>query len=116
MTRITLALLSALAIGGISLPVQASDWTAQGNPAHPSEAGPGPAANPIVGGGWAAVPTGEQGGSFDARHAAPLHGGGQNGIVSGEAGGGFDRATAVQLGVPDTAMRVPATVATVDRG
>lgn len=116
MTKITLALLSALAIGGISLPAQASDWTAQGNPAHPSEAGPGPAANPIVGGGWALAPTGEAGGSFDARYAAPLHGGGQSGIVSGEAAGSFDRATSVKLGVSENAMRVLAALAAVDRG
>jgi hypothetical protein len=114
MKTITLAFLSALAIGGITLPAQASDWTARGNPAHPSEAGPGPAANPIVGGGWAAAPTGEAGGSFDARYAAPIYGGGRSGIVTGEAGGSFDRTTAVQLGLADNAARVLAALAAAD--
>lgn len=116
MTKLTLAFLSALAIGGMTLPAYASGWTAQGNPAHPSEAGPGPAANPVVGGGWAVVPTGEQGGAFDARSATPIFGGGQRGIVTGEAGGSFDRATAVQLGVTRNAQRVLAALAAADRG
>jgi hypothetical protein len=116
MTKITLAFLSALAIGGVSLPAYAADWTAQGNPAHASEAGPGPATNPVVGGGWASVPTGENGGEFHARYATPIYGGGQRGIVTGEAGGSFDRATAVQLGASENSARVLAAVAAADRG
>jgi hypothetical protein len=115
MTKLTLAFLSALAIGGVTLPTYAADWTAQGNPANPSEAGPGPAANPLVGGGWAAVPTGEQGGEFHARYATPIYGGGQRGIVTGEAGGSFDRATAARLGVTGNAQQVLAALAAADR-
>ena len=116
MTKLTLAFLSALAIGGMTLPAFASGWTAQGNPAHPSEAGPGPATNPVVGGGWAAAPTGEQGGSFDARFATPIFGGGQRGIVTGEAGGSFSRDLAVRLGVPDNAENVLAALIAAARG
>jgi hypothetical protein len=47
MTKLSLARLSALAPAGVTVPAYASDWTAQGNPAHASEAGRGPASNPI---------------------------------------------------------------------
>ncbi len=57
----TLAFPSVLAIGGVTLPAQASSWTLWGNRAHPGETGSGPAVNPVVGGG-----------SFDRATAVPL--------------------------------------------
>ncbi|MFN6999211.1 hypothetical protein [Elioraea tepidiphila] len=116
MKTTTLAFLSVLAIGAVALPAHASDWTAQGNPAHPGEAGPGPAVNPVVGGGWAVVPTGEQGGGFDARYATPIYGGGQPVTVTAEAAGSFSRATAVRLGAPGEAQRALAALIAAERG
>jgi hypothetical protein len=104
MTRTTLALLSALALGGLALP------------AHASEGVPGPAANPAFGGGWAGPVTGEAGGGFDARTATPIYGGGQRGIVAGEAGGGFDRSLAVRLGATEAADGVLAALVAAARG
>ena len=99
MTRITLALLSALAIGGMSLPSHATDRqdgsTAAGISGHASEGAPGAATNPTFGGGWAGAATGEAGGGFDARYAMPISSGGQPVTVTGEAGGSFSRDLAV---------------------
>jgi hypothetical protein len=116
MTRTTLALLSALAVGGLALPAQAQDWTVGSLPAHASEGVPGAAANPAFGGGWAGQVTGEAGGSFDARYATPIYGGGQRGIVTGEAAGSFDRDLAVRLGVVDSAENVLAALIAAARG
>lgn len=102
MTRTTLALLSALAIGGFTMPSHAGagDWAVGGNLAHASEGVPGPAANPALGGGWDSAVTGEAGGSFDVRHAAPISSGGQPVTVTGEAGGSFARPLAALIAVP----------------
>jgi hypothetical protein len=115
MTRTTLALLSALALGGLTLPAQAQDWASGGNLAHASEGVPGPATNPAFGGGWNGQVTGEAGGGFDARTATPLYGGGQRGLVAGEAGGSFDRSLAVRLGAQESAERVLATLIAAQR-
>jgi hypothetical protein len=104
MTRTTLALLSALALGSLALP------------AHASEGVPGPATNPAFGGGWNGQVTGEAGGGFDARTATPLYGGGQRGLVAGEAGGSFDRSLAVRLGAGEAADDVLAALVAAARG
>jgi hypothetical protein len=116
MTRTTLALLSALAIGGVTLPAYAVDLAAGGVAAHASEGVPGPASNPSFGGGWAGAVTGEAGGSFDARYATPIYGGGQPATVTGEAGGSFSPDLAVRLGVPDNAENVLAALIAAARG
>lgn len=116
MTKITLALLSTLAIGALTLPVQAQDWATGGNLAHASEGVPGPAANPVVSGGWAGLVTGEAGGSFDPRYATPAYGSGQATIVAGESGGTFDRNLAVRLGVQEHLESVLAALVAATQG
>ncbi len=116
MKTTTLAVLSALAIGGVTLPAHAADPAIGGIDAHASEGVPGPAANPSFGGGWAGHVTGESGGSFDARYATPLYGRGQPITVTGEAGGGFARELAVRLGVQDDAARVLAALIAAQQG
>jgi hypothetical protein len=86
MTRITLAFLSALAFGGVTLP------------SHASEGVPSSVPGPTLSGGWADGATGEAGGAFDARLAVPAYGGGHAMTVTGEADGGFARDRAVRLG------------------
>lgn len=116
MTRTTLALLSALAIGGVTLPAYAVDLAAGGIAEYASEGVPGPASNPSFGGGWAGHVTGEAGGSFDARSATPIYGGGQPATVTGEAGGSFSRDLAVRLGAPNDAARALAALIAAERG
>jgi hypothetical protein len=116
MTKITLALLSAFAFGALTLPAQAQDWTSGGNLAHASEGVPGPAANPVFGGGWAGAATGEAGGSFDARYATPIYGGGRSVTVTGEDGGSFSRDLAARLGAHGNAERVLAALIAAQRG
>lgn len=95
MSRTTLALLSAVAIGGFTMPSYAGsgigDWAVGGNLAHASEGAPAPAANPSASGGWVGTVVGEAGGGFDARYAAPIYSGGHPVTVTGEAGGSFSR-------------------------
>ncbi|WP_439580098.1 hypothetical protein [Elioraea sp.] len=116
MTKTTLALLSALAIGGVTLPAHAVEPAAGGIATHASEGVPGPASNPSFGGGWVGQVTGEAGGSFDARYAAPIYAGGQPVTVTGEAGGSFSRDLAVRLGVQDNAQNVLAALIAAARG
>lgn len=116
MKTTTVALLSALAIGGVTLPAHASDIAVGGIHAHASEGVPGPAANPGFSGGWSSHVTGEAGGSFDARYATPLYGSGQPVSVTGEAGGSFSRDLAVRLGLQDDAARVLAALIAAQQG
>jgi hypothetical protein len=116
MTKTTLALLSALAIGGVTLPAYAAEPAFGGITEHASEGVPGPASNPSFGGGWAGAVTGEAGGGFDARYATPIYGGGQPVAVTGEAGGSFSRDLAVRLGVQGDAERVLAALIAAGRG
>lgn len=116
MTKTTLALLSALAIGGVTLPAYAAEPAVGGTAAHASEGVPGAASTPSFGGGWAGAVSGEAGGAFDARHAAPIYAGGQPVAVTGEAGGGFLRDLAVRLGAQDDAERALAAPIAAQQG